>query len=86
MFTWLFSATYLPDKQTMWVEFTVSEGQIDMDSLAIHSTNSSFDYKARTASGDSSPLYVIGGSFLLAAISFAVTVALQRKFGRFSRY
>jgi len=80
------SATYLPAQQAMWLEFTVSKGQIDLDSLALHSTDSSFDYKAREASGDSSPLYVIGGSFLLAAISFAVTVALQRKFGRFSRY
>ncbi len=70
----------------MWVEFTVSEGQIDMDSLAIHSTNSSFDYKARTASGNTFPLEIIGGIFIVAAISFAVTVAIQRKFGRFSRY
>ena len=80
------SAVYLPDKEAMWLDFTVSKGQIDMDSLAIHSTNSSFDYNARAASGNDSPLYAVGGIFLLAAISFGVTVALQRKFGRFSRY
>ncbi len=82
----LISAVYLPDKEAMWLDFTVSKGQIDMDSLAIHSTNSSFDHNARAASGDDSPLYVVGGIFLLAAISFGVTVGIQRKFGRFSRY
>lgn len=80
------SAAYLPDKQPMWLEFTVAEGQIDMDSVGIHSTNSAFDYTARAASGNDSPWSVVGGVFLLAAISFGVTVAIQRKFGRFSRY
>ncbi len=80
------SAAYLPDKQPMWLEFTVSKGQINMDSLVIHSTNSAFDYNAREASGNTSPLEIIGGVLILAAISFAVTVAIQRKFGRFSRY
>lgn len=80
------SAAYLPDKQPMWLEFTVTQGQIDADSLAIHSTNSSFDYTAREASDQTSTLYTVGGVFILAAISFGVTVAIQRKFGRFSRY
>ncbi|HHX92536.1 MAG TPA: hypothetical protein GX688_02725 [Clostridiales bacterium] len=38
------------------------------------------------SSGNDSPWSVVGGVFLLAAISFGVTVAIQRKFGRFSRY
>lgn len=80
------SAVYLPDKQPMWLELTVSKGQIDRDSLVLHSTNSSFDYAARRASGNSSSLEIIGGILIVAAISFAVTVAIQRKFGRFSRY
>lgn len=57
-----------------------------MDSLAVHSTNSPFDYNARTASGNISPLYAVGGILIFAAISFGVTVAIQRNFGRFSRY
>ncbi len=76
------SAVYLPDKQPMWLAFTVSEGQIDMGSVEIHSTNSSFDYTARAASGNASPLDAAVGIFALAALSFAVTVAIQRKFGR----
>lgn len=74
------SAAYLPDKQAMWLDLTVSKGQIDLDSLGIHSVNSSFDYNARTASGNTSPLYTVGGIFLLAAISFGVTLAIQRRF------
>ncbi|NLY72814.1 MAG: hypothetical protein GX079_03895 [Tissierellia bacterium] len=80
------SAVYLPDKEQVWLDLTVVSGQIDMGSLGIHSTNSSFDYNARAASGNDSPLEVVGGVFIVAAISFGVTVAIQRKFGRYYRY
>lgn len=74
------SAKYIPDEEPMWLEFTVTKGQIDMDSVGIHSTNSGFDYTARAATGDNSPLDIVFGVLLLAAISFGITVAIQRKF------
>jgi len=74
------SAKYIPDEEPMWLEFTVTKGQIDMDSVGIHSTNSGFDYTARAATGDNSPLDIVFGVLLLAAISFGITIAILRRF------
>ncbi len=74
------SAKYIPDEQPMWLEFTVTKGQIDMDSVGIHSTTGSFNYTARAAAGDISPLSTVFGVFLVAAISFGLTVAILSNF------
>lgn len=77
------SATYLPDKEPMWLNFTVIKGQIDMDSLEIHSTNSTFDHDARDASGNLSPIYKVLSAFLIAATSFGIIMAIPKLFERF---
>ncbi len=72
------SAAFLSDKQPMWLEFTVSNGQINMESVGIHSTNSAFDYTAKAAMDRVSAWEVVGGVFLFAAICFGVTLAIMR--------